>query len=222
MIYSVAIDGPSGAGKSTIAKAVAKTLCISYVDTGAIYRTIGLYAYRHGIAVEDVAQVADMLTDINIDIRFEDDVQGMYLNGENVTREIREHIISKYASAVSAVPAVRAFLLELQRSFAKSQSVVMDGRDIGTVVLPDATVKIFLTASVEVRAKRRYDELIAKGAEIDFETVLSDIKQRDYNDTNRPVAPLKPALDSVILDTSVLSLEQATDAVIQTVTERIG
>ncbi len=221
MIYSIAIDGPSGAGKSTIAKAVAKKLGISYIDTGAIYRTIGLNAFKNGIEATDAENVAAMLPNVNIDIKFIDGIQNMFLNGENVTSAIREHVISHYASAVSAVPEVRAFLLELQRSFAKTQSVVMDGRDIGTVVLPNATVKIYLTATPEVRAQRRYDELRAKGTDIDYETVLSDIKERDYRDTNRKTAPLKPAEDSIIVDSSDYNLDEAISKVIDTVTERI-
>ncbi len=221
MIYSIAIDGPSGAGKSTIAKAVAKNLGISYIDTGAIYRTIGLNAFKNGIEATDAENVAAMLPNVKIDIKFIDGIQNMFLNGENVTSAIREHVISHYASAVSAVPEVRAFLLELQRSFAKTQSVVMDGRDIGTVVLPNATVKIYLTATPEVRAQRRYDELRAKGTDIDYETVLNDIKERDYRDTNRKTAPLKPAEDSIIVDSSDYNLDEAISKVIDTVTERI-
>ncbi len=222
MIYSVAIDGPSGAGKSTVAKAVAKKLGISYIDTGAIYRTIGLYAYRKNIDALDSEGVVALLPEIEIEIGFEDGVQQMFLNKENVSGKIREHIISHYASAVSAIPQVRAFLLELQRGFAKTQSVIMDGRDIGTVVLPCADVKIFLTASAEERARRRCDELTAKGTEIDYATVLRDIEERDYRDSHREIAPLRPAEDSVLIDTSAMGIEEVIDNIIKIVAERVS
>ena len=206
--YAVAIDGPSGAGKSTLARAAAEALHILYVDTGAIYRTIGVYMYRHDIQPTDAAAVTAALPEITVSLRYDEDgLQRMYLNGEDVTKEIRLPAISRYASDVSAIPQVRDYLMELQRSLAREHSVIMDGRDIGTVVLPKATVKIFLTATPEVRAKRRTDELIAKGQKADYNKILKDIQQRDYQDTHREIAPLKMARDSVKLDTSELDID---------------
>lgn len=220
--FSVAVDGPSGAGKSTIAKAVAAELGILYVDTGAIYRTIGCAVKERGIAPRDEAAVTAILPELSIAMEYgADGLQHMLLNGKDVTTDIRQHDISMYASDVSALPSVRAFLLEMQRETARKHSVIMDGRDIGTVVLPDADVKIFLTADVEVRAKRRYDELIGRGTPKPYEEVLADIKERDYNDSNRPIAPLKPAEDSVLVDSSDLSFEQAKTAILNIIKERV-
>ena len=221
--YAVAVDGPSGAGKSTLAKAIAAKLGILYVDTGAIYRTIGYAVKRRGIEPRDEAAVRAILPELEIGMRYEaDGEQHMLLNGQDVTREIRLPEISMYASAVSALPAVRAFLLEMQRDLARKHSVIMDGRDIGTVVLPDATVKIFLTATPEARATRRWKEYQAKGIDTPYEEVLADVKQRDYQDTHRAAAPLKQAEDAVLLDTSELDFEQSLDAMKQIIAKKIG
>lgn len=220
---SVAIDGPSGAGKSTLAKMIAEKLGFLYVDTGAIYRTVGLYAQRNGVDPRDEAAVIDLLDSIRIDMNYgADGLQHMYLNGEDVTADIRQHAISAYASAVSAIPQVRAFLLEMQRSLARNNHVVMDGRDIGTVVLPDAQAKIFLTAAPEDRARRRYEELVQRGQQADYDTVLKDLIQRDHNDSHRASAPLKQADDAVLLDTSGNSLEQSMELLLKTVKEQLG
>lgn len=220
--FAVAIDGPSGAGKSTMARAAAEALHILYVDTGAIYRTIGVYMYRHGIDPTDAAAVTAALPEITVSLRHDEDgLQRMYLNGEDVTREIRLPAISKYASDVSAIPAVRDYLMELQRSLAREHSVIMDGRDIGTVVLPNATVKIYLTASAEARAQRRWLELHEKGDPIPLEQVLEDVQQRDYNDTHRDVAPLRQAEDAVLVDTTECDLEESYQLLLKTIRERI-
>ncbi|MBR5479831.1 MAG: (d)CMP kinase [Clostridia bacterium] len=218
---AIAIDGPSGAGKSTIAKLLAKELGFIYVDTGAIYRTVGLYVFRKGLDPADEEQVVSILPEVNIELTYKDGVQCMFLNGEDVSGAIREHQISSYASKVSAHPPVRAFLLEKQRDYAKKFSVIMDGRDIGTVVLPDAEIKIFLTASSEDRANRRYLELIEKGQKVDFETVHRDIKERDFNDANRATAPLKAADDAIVVDTSGNTLEQSVELLRNIVKERL-
>lgn len=210
---SVAIDGPVGAGKSTIARAAAKQLGFVYCDTGALYRAIGLYCSRRGVDLKDSSAVAARLPEISLNIRITDGVQRVFLNGEDVSEEIRLPEISMAASAVSAVPEVRAALLDLQRDMAKSQSVIMDGRDIGTVVLPNADVKIFLTAKPEIRAKRRYDELVKKGVETSFEDVLADLNKRDYDDSHRAAAPLKQAEDAVLADTSELDFDSSVDLV---------
>lgn len=221
--YAVAVDGPSGAGKSTLAKAVAKKLRITYVDTGAIYRVIGLAAFRGGVEPRDEAAVVALLPQLEIGLRHgADGEQRMYLNGEDVSAKIRLPEISMYASAVSALPPVRAFLLEMQRRFAREQSVIMDGRDIGTVVLPDAEVKIFLTADTEVRARRRCLELERRGTPRPFGEVLAELKERDYNDSHRAVAPLAQAKDAVLLDTSALDFEQSEALVLKTIRERVG
>ena len=201
--YAVAIDGPSGAGKSTLAKAAAERLGILYVDTGAIYRTIGLYVQRRGIDPRDEAAVLAALPDIHIGMTHDGDgVQRMLLNGEDVSADIRLPEISMYASAVSAIQGVRDFLMEMQRSLARAHSVIMDGRDIGTVVLPDADVKIFLYADVEVRARRRELELRQRGTPKPYEEVLREMEERDYNDTHRAAAPLRAADDAIMVDTS--------------------
>ena len=202
-IYSVAVDGPSGAGKSTLSKEVAKELGIVYVDTGAIYRTIGLYVQRRGIDPKDTEAVLAALPDIRIGMAHDaDGVQRMLLNGEDVSADIRLPEIAMYASAVSAIQGVRDFLMEMQRSLAREHSVIMDGRDIGTVVLPDADVKIFLYADVEVRAKRRELELQQRGTPKPYEEVLREMEERDYNDTHRAAAPLRAADDAIMVDTS--------------------
>lgn len=206
--YAVAIDGPSGAGKSTLARAAAERLGILYVDTGAIYRTIGLYVQRRGIDPKDTAAVLAALPDIRIGMDHDaDGMQRMLLNGEDVTADIRLPEISMYASAVSAIQGVRDFLMEMQRSLARERSVIMDGRDIGTVVLPDADVKIFLYADVEVRAKRRELELRQRGTPKPYKEVLREMEERDYNDTHRAAAPLRAADDAIMMDTSSMDFD---------------
>ena len=222
-IYTVAIDGPAGAGKSTIARAAAKKFGFIYVDTGAIYRTVGLAASRAGVSGKDAAAVEALLPGLTIRFDYgEDGTQRMFLNGEDVSGLIRTPEISAYASQVSQIPAVRAFLLDMQREMARTQSVVMDGRDIGTVVLPDAGLKIFLTASAEARAKRRLLELREKDPDADFETVLRDIIARDEADMNRETAPLKQAPDAVLVDTTELTLEESIAALCDRIGQRYG
>lgn len=219
---AIAIDGPSGAGKSTLAKALAHQLHALYVDTGALYRTIGCYVLRHGIDPKDESAVTAALADIVVELRYgEDGLQHMLLNGEDVTQEIRLPEISLYASAVSAHPAVRTFLLKMQRDFARRSSVIMDGRDIGTVVLPHADVKLFLTASAEARARRRCLELEQRGTPQPLERILADIQERDYNDSHRAVAPLCQAEDAVLLDTTELNFAQSEEALLRIIRERI-
>lgn len=218
---SVAIDGPVGAGKSSIARTAAKELGYIYVDTGALYRAVGLYCRRNGVDTADIPAVEAALPKAHPEIRLIDGVQHIYLNGEDVSEEIRLPEISMAASAVSAIPAVRAALLDLQRNMAKTNNVIMDGRDIGTVVLPDATVKIFLTAKPEIRAKRRYDELAAKGVGTTFEEVLSDLNTRDYNDSHRAAAPLKQADDAVLADTSELDFNASCELICSIIKERV-
>ena len=210
----IAIDGPSGAGKSSVAKAIAAKLGIVYVDTGALYRTVGYYVRGRGIAREDRAGIVSCLPHIHIEVRYEDGAQHVYLNGEDLGDRIREPEISMYASAVSAVPEVRAFLLDAQRDIAAKNSVIMDGRDIGTVILPNADVKVFLFASDEARAKRRTLELEAKGMTVRYEDVLREMRERDDNDRNREVAPAVAAPDAVLLDNSDMTVEETADAVI--------
>lgn len=219
-MISVAIDGPSGAGKSTLARRLAQDLGYVYVDTGAMYRSIGLYVLEHGGDVKDEAQVTAFLKDIEIQLCYENGSQHILLCGKDVSEAIRAEQVGMAASSVSPYPAVRAFLLETQRSMARSQNVLMDGRDIGTVVLPDAQVKIFLTASSEARAERRQKELIAKGVEADFETVLHDIEQRDWQDTHRETAPLRQAEDAVLVDTSELNFEESFEALKKVILEK--
>lgn len=220
-VINVAIDGPAGAGKSTVARGAAKQLGYIYVDTGALYRAVGLNALRKGIDTKNAVSVAESTDGIKVDIAFRDGEQCVFLNGEDVSGEIRTPEASMAASDVSAVPKVREFLFDLQRDIAKRNSCIMDGRDIGTVVLPDAQVKIFLTASAEIRAERRYKELCEKGIEADFKSVLDDIVKRDYNDMHRDIAPLKPAEDSVLFDTTGLALEESVAAVIKIIKEKI-
>lgn len=219
--YSVAIDGPAGAGKSTIARRAAERMRFVYVDTGAIYRTVGYAACARGLTLQDTAKIAAMLPELSVSLRWEDGLQHMLLNGADVTALIRQPEISTYASVCAAIPEVRAFLLNTQREIAKTHSVVMDGRDIGTVVLPQADVKIFLTASVEVRARRRYLELQEKLAPETYETVLAEMIERDRRDSERAAAPLRQAPDAVLLDTSELNLEESIDAVVRVILERI-
>ena len=222
-ICTVAIDGPSGAGKSTLARSVAARFGFVYVDTGAIYRTVGLAVRRAGFDPKSAEQVEPLLPGLAIEMGYgEDGVQKMLLNGEDVTGLIRTPEISMYASDVSALPAVREFLLDMQRQTARKMSVVMDGRDIGTVVLPDAGLKIFLTASAEARARRRLLELQEKGQDVTFEQVLADMAQRDKNDSTRATAPLKPAEDSVYVDNTELSLEESIETVCALVKERFA
>ena len=218
-MISVAIDGPSGAGKSSLAKRLAADRGFVYVDTGAMYRAIGLYAVRQGADLHDAAAVAALLPQIRLDIRLEGGAQHVYLNGEDVSTAIRAEQIGMAASAVSAHGPVRDFLLETQRSLAAGQNVLMDGRDIGTVVLPNATVKIFLTASAEARARRRCKELQEKGQPADYATVLADIRQRDEQDTHRAIAPLRQAADAIRIDTSEIDFEQSVALLKRTIRE---
>ncbi|MEG1640074.1 MAG: (d)CMP kinase [Ruthenibacterium sp.] len=208
-MIAIAIDGPSGAGKSTLARRLAEKLHYIYVDTGAMYRTIGLFALQQGIDLKNETAVTALLPRIKLDLRYVDGAQHMFLNDVDVSGEIRTEQVSMSASIVSAYPAVRAFLLETQRNFTKTSNILMDGRDIGTVVLPHADVKIFLTATPEERARRRYLELLEKGEKAEYDTVLADVKQRDYNDTHRAIAPLKAAEDAVIVDTTEVDFEGA-------------
>ena len=220
---SVAIDGPSGAGKSTIARRIAEEFGFIYVDTGAIYRTVGLAAALRDLSPGDRDAVIALLPEISVQLAYaEDGAQHMYLDGEDVSSRIRTPQISMYASAVSAYPEVRAYLMEMQRSLARENDVIMDGRDIGTVVLPDAGLKIFLTASPEARARRRYDELRGKGQDVEYEDVLRDLLQRDENDSTRAAAPLRAAEDALLLDTTALDLEQSCRAVADMIRERFG
>lgn len=215
MGYSIAIDGPAGAGKSTIAKLIAKERGCIYVDTGAMYRAMAIYFLRQGIAAEDEAAITEVCKDIEVVIKYEDNVQNVYLNGENVTAILRTEEVGKMASASSVYQAVRAKLLDLQRKLAVDYDVVMDGRDIGTHVLPNADVKIYMTASVEERANRRYKELVEKGdTSADYEKIKADIAERDYRDMNREIAPLKQAEDAILLDTSDMSIEEVVKAII--------
>lgn len=212
--YSIAIDGPAGAGKSTIAKRLAKELGYHYVDTGAIYRTVAYFLDLWGVSPKDIDGVTRYIDELTINIEYDEEgVQHMIMNGMDVTGDIRTQDISQKASLVSAHAIVRDMLLDMQRDVAKQYNVIMDGRDIGTVVLPKANVKIFLTADPEVRAKRRCDELIAKGQKANFETILKEIKQRDYQDTHREVAPLKMARDSIKVDTSDMDIDQVVAAI---------
>lgn len=221
--YSIAIDGPSGAGKSSMAKTIAEKYGFIYVDTGAIYRTVGLAAHRRGISCSDEAAVSEILPEIRIEMKYDDrGEQRMFLDGEDVSTDIRMPEISICASDVSALPAVRAFLLDMQRSMAKTNNVIMDGRDIGTVVLPDADVKVFLTASSEERAKRRLKQLMEKGVNAEFESVLKDIEYRDRQDSSRDIAPLKPANDAVIVDTSSLDIEGTVELLSSVIEERLN
>ena len=221
-VINVAIDGPAGAGKSTISRAAAAALGYIYIDTGALYRTVGLNAMRNDADLESTDSIIATLTDnLKIELKFIDGEQRMFLNGEDVSSEIRTPEASMAASTVSAVPEVRKYLFDLQKQLARDNNCIMDGRDIGTVVLPDADVKIFLTASPEARAKRRHLELTEKGIDAKYEDVLEDMVKRDYNDSHRAIAPLKQADDAVLADTSELDLQQSIDLIINTIKERI-
>lgn len=220
-MYQIAIDGPSGAGKSSLAKAAAAALGIVYVDTGALYRTVGYYMTKQGIDLGDTAAVEAALSGITIELKFEDGTQQVYLNGENLGDKIRRPEISMAASTVSAIPAVRAFLLETQRSIARTNSVIMDGRDIGTVILPQADVKIYLYASDTDRAMRRYKELTQKGMTVRFEDVLEEMRRRDEQDRNRDVAPAVAAPDAVMFDNSGMTVEESLERLLQIVRERV-
>lgn len=219
-MINVAIDGPAGAGKSTIAKAAAKELGFIYVDTGALYRAVAYNAVKNGV-IDDEQGIISMLDDTKVELKYVEGVQSVYLNGEDVSGFIRTPEISMGASKVSAIPQVREFLLNLQREIAKTNNVIMDGRDIATVVLPDAEVKIFLFASPECRAERRYKELVEKGENVSFNDVLKDVNQRDYQDSHREIAPLKPSEESIMADTSELTLQESIDLIVNTIKEKI-
>jgi cytidylate kinase len=220
--FSIAIDGPSGAGKSTIAKAAAKALGFVYLDTGAIYRTVAWHISMMGVGPKDTDHVPMLLDDANIAIDFREDGQHMLLNGKDITGEIRTPEISACASQVAKQACVREYLLDLQRDLAKKHNIIMDGRDIGTVVLPQASLKIYLTATPEKRALRRYEEYLQKGQKAVYEEVLADQKQRDYEDSHRKLAPLKKASDAVLVDTTELTLEESIDAVVSLMKETLG
>lgn len=221
-IINVAIDGPAGAGKSTISRKAAAELGFIYIDTGALYRTVGLNALRKGADLQsDDAIIATLTDDVKVELKFIDGEQRMFLSGEDVSDKIRTPEASMAASRVSAVPKVREYLFDLQKKLARENSCVMDGRDIGTVVLPDADVKIFLTASPEARAERRFRELTEKGMDVKLEDVLADMIKRDYDDSHRAIAPLKQADDAVLCDTSELNLEESIDLIIRTIKENI-
>ncbi len=219
---NIALDGPAGAGKSYLCHEIAKRFGLIHVDTGALYRTIGLYCFRNGIAKDDAEAIKNALPRIKLGLEFGEDGQFVTLDGENVNGFIRTPEVSMYASAVSAIPEVRAFLLDTQRNIAAEKSVIMDGRDIGSVILPNANVKIFLTASDEVRARRRYDELTAKGQSVTYEDVYNDMIVRDRNDKTRKTAPALPAEDAIILDNSGLNREETIAAAIKIITDKIG
>lgn len=220
-MINVAIDGPAGAGKSTISRRAANELGFIYIDTGALYRTVGVAAMRQG-KLGTADEIASVLTsELSVELRFVDGIQRMFLNGEDVSEEIRTPDASMAASKVSAVPAVRAYLFDLQKKIAKENDCIMDGRDIGTVVLPDADVKIFLTASPEARAKRRFLELQEKGSDAKYEDVLSDMIKRDYDDSHRAIAPLRQAEDAILVDTSDIGLEESIQLIIRTIKENI-
>lgn len=222
MSVNIAIDGPAGAGKSTLARKASEKLGYIYVDTGALYRTVGLFSIRKGYDTKDAEKVNSTLKDIDIKLGFTEEGQRVYLNGEDVSEAIRTPEASMGASNVSAIPQVREFLFDLQKQIARDNDCLMDGRDIGTVVLPDAQVKIFLTATPETRAKRRYDELVLKGSDVTFEEVLEDLIKRDYQDTHREIAPLKAADDAVILDTSGYEFEQSLQAILDVIADKLG
>ena len=219
----IAIDGPGGAGKSTVSKAIAARLGIVYVDTGALYRTVGYYVRQKNADPKSAEQVTPLLDGISIEVKYIDGAQRVFLNGEDLGDKIRTPEMSMYASAVSAIPAVRAFLLDTQKDIARKNSVIMDGRDIGTVILPDAEVKIYLTATAECRAKRRYDELIAKGQKnVVYEDVLAEMNERDTNDSTRAVAPATAAADAILLDNTDLDFEGTVRRILEIVKEKTG
>lgn len=221
MIVNIAIDGPAGAGKSTIAKTVSKELGFIYVDTGALYRTVGLNALRLGKDTKNAEEVVSTLEGLDVSLRFVNGEQRVFLGEEDVSTAIRQNEVSMAASNVSAIPRVREFLFDLQRDIAKKNNCIMDGRDIGTVVLPDAKIKIYLTASAEARADRRFKELTEKGQNVDYNKILEEIKARDYQDMNREIAPLKQADDAILVDTTELNLEQAIEYMLKTIKEHL-
>ena len=222
MGYNIAIDGPAGAGKSTIAKLVAKELGFIYVDTGAMYRGLAVHFLKKGIVPGEVEKIEAACEDAKVELGYENGVQQVYLNGENITSQLREEAVGNMASISSAVPAVRAKLLNLQRNLAKEKDVVMDGRDIGTCVLPNAQVKIYLTASSKTRAQRRYDELTAKGVSCDFDEIEKDIIDRDYRDMHRETSPLKQAEDAVLVDSSEMDIDEVVEAIRSIYEEKKG
>ncbi|MBR3503395.1 MAG: (d)CMP kinase [Clostridia bacterium] len=219
--FAVAIDGPAAAGKSTVAKRVARELGALYLDTGAMYRAVGLYMLRHGVSLDDAEGIAHRAGEARVDVRYVDGIQRVFLCGEDVSQAIRENEVSAAASAVSAVPAVRKILMARQREIAAGSSVVMDGRDIGTKVLPDAPVKVFLTASAEVRARRRFEELSAKGQPVPYERLLEEIRQRDHNDATRAASPMVQAADAQLLDSSDMTVEQVVAAIVAMAREKM-
>lgn len=220
--FAIAIDGPAGAGKSSVARAVARTLNATYLDTGAMYRAVGLYMMKSGVPLDMPALIAAHADDAHVDVRYENGVQHIDLNGEDVSDAIRENAVSAAASAVSAVPRVRELMVARQREIAAKTDVVMDGRDIGTRVLPAAPLKIFLTARAEVRAQRRYLELEGRGEKVDLDTLLAEIKQRDYNDAHRAVSPMMPAADAILLDSSDMTEAEVISHVVALARERMG
>lgn len=222
MSFNVAIDGPAGAGKSTIAKAVAKKLNLIYVDTGAMYRAMALFMVRENVDLQDKSAIIEKCKDADITIRYEDGVQVVLLNGENVNAYLRTEAVGNAASAVSVIPEVRQKLVELQKALASGNDCIMDGRDIGTCVLPNAQLKIYLTADSMVRAKRRYDELVAKGESADLQKIKADIEERDYRDMNRETSPLKKAEDAVLVDSSYMTVEEVIDTIMRMCVERRG
>ena len=219
-MFNIAIDGPAGAGKSTIAKKVAKELDFIYVDTGAMYRSMALYLIRKGVKAEEKNKIIELLPEIHVTLAYVEGEQHVYLNQEDVSSLIRNEEVSQMTSSISTIPEVREALLSLQRNLAKENNVLMDGRDIGTCVLPNAELKIYLTASTKVRAKRRYDEMIEKGMECNLKELEASIKERDQRDMNREIAPLKQAEDAVFLDTSDMNIEEVVNAIIRLVKER--
>ena len=221
-IINIAIDGPGGAGKSTISKTLAKKLDILYVDTGSLYRTIGLFVKMKDVNPKDADAVTAILPEISIEVKYENGAQVNYLNGTNYGDAIRTPEMSMYASDVSKVPAVRAFLLETQKQIARTNSVIMDGRDIGTVILPNADVKIFLTASAECRAMRRYKELCERGQTVKYEDVLAEMNERDAQDSSRKIAPAKPAEDAILLDTTAFDFDQSVNAILEIIEKKCG
>lgn len=221
-MISIAIDGPGGAGKSSIAKELSAQLGFIYVDTGALYRSIGLYMLNNGVDLEDKTAITEKLNDVNVELKYKDGQQRVILCDTDVSEEIRKPEVSMAASKVSALPQVRCFLLDLQRDMARKNNVIMDGRDIGTVVLPDAQIKLFLTASPEERAMRRYRELTAKGENVEYETVLAELKQRDYQDSHREIAPLKPADDADVIDTTGNNLQQSVEMILNHIKPKLS
>lgn len=222
MSINIAIDGPSGAGKSTLSRRLAKSLGFLYVDTGALYRAVGLYIYENGILPDDEGSVVKALDNVKVELKYADGEQAVILNGKNVSDDIRKHEISEYASKVSAMPEVRKFLFETQRSIAKRNNVIMDGRDIGTVVLSDAQIKIYLTATAEDRAKRRFNELKERGQNVNFEQIYHDVIERDERDINREIAPLRQADDALLVDTTGFSFEKSYNKLLSIIKERLN